>query len=229
MDITGLPIMDLLGAFVGFILTLMVFSYIFGDNILFRLAIYVFVGVSAGYAAVIAIYNVILPQVITPLFSGNLADLRLGIPLLLGTLFVFAKLSPRLNMLGAPMIAYLVGVGAATVIGGAIVGTLFPQTIASINLLDIQAAELNGFGILGGAFILFGTLVTLTYFHFSARSGRGGQNQRPSWLELPAIFGKVFIVITLGVLFAGVYAAALTALIERINFILEFGISLIPF
>jgi hypothetical protein len=34
--------------------------------------------------------------------------------------------------------------------------------------------------------------------------------------------GQVFIAITLGVLFAGVFAAAMTALIERLSFIWSF-------
>jgi hypothetical protein len=39
-------------------------------------------------------------------------------------------------------------------------------------------------------------------------------------VELAAtIGGTVFIAVTLGVLFAGVYSAALTALIERLHFL----------
>jgi hypothetical protein len=34
--------------------------------------------------------------------------------------------------------------------------------------------------------------------------------------------GRVFIAITFGVLFAGIYMSALTALIERLSFVLNF-------
>ncbi len=37
-----------------------------------------------------------------------------------------------------------------------------------------------------------------------------------------AWLGRIFIAITLGVLFAGVYMAALTAMIERLSSILNF-------
>jgi hypothetical protein len=37
-----------------------------------------------------------------------------------------------------------------------------------------------------------------------------------------AKIGQVFIAITLGALFAGVYATAITALIERLDFIMQF-------
>ena len=59
---------------VGFVLTLMVFSYIFGDNFLFRLASYLFVGVSGGYVGALVIDQVILPRLIYPLLEGTLAE-----------------------------------------------------------------------------------------------------------------------------------------------------------
>ena len=44
---------DLLSAILGLIFTLMVFSYLLDDNPLFRVAVYIFIGVSAGYAATV--------------------------------------------------------------------------------------------------------------------------------------------------------------------------------
>ena len=54
MSLAQLSLPDLAGTILGFFLTLMVFSYVFGDNGLFRAAIYIFVGVASGYAAVVA-------------------------------------------------------------------------------------------------------------------------------------------------------------------------------
>ena len=47
--------MDVVWSLISFLVTLFIFSYIFGDNLLFRLASYAFVGVAAGYAVVIGI------------------------------------------------------------------------------------------------------------------------------------------------------------------------------
>ncbi len=44
---------EIISALVGFLLTLMVFSYLIGDNPLFRIAVYLFIGVSSGYAATV--------------------------------------------------------------------------------------------------------------------------------------------------------------------------------
>ena len=64
----GIAAMDsqLIFTLVGFVLTLMVFSYIFGDNFLFRLASYLFVGVSGGYVGALVIDQVIFPRLIYP-------------------------------------------------------------------------------------------------------------------------------------------------------------------
>jgi hypothetical protein len=220
---------DLIGLITGFALTLMVFSYVFGDNALFRFAIHLFIGVSAGYAAVVAWYSVVWPRLILPVLTGTRAERIFVIfPLLLSGLLIL-KASPRLARLGNPALAYLVGVGAATIIGGAVLGTIFPQVMASINIMDMDASPSTTSApvrLLQAFFILIGTLTTLIYFHFGARQKLGAAPRRPEWLEILALIGQIFIAITLGVIFAGVFTAALSALIERVYFITDLVLSL---
>jgi hypothetical protein len=222
----NLELPDLIGAIVGFTLTLMVVSYVIKDNALFRLAIHIFIGVSAGYATVLVIYNVIWYQLLAPLILSPLEKYYLVIPPILLGIWLFAKASPKLSRMGSPVVAFLVGVGAATAITGAVSGTLFPQVSATINLFDLSATGLGGAKLLGwvvnGLFILVGTITSLAYFHFGVRS-RGDQvAQRPLWIEILAQIGQVFIAVAFGALFAGAYAAALAALVERVSFIWNF-------
>jgi uncharacterized membrane protein len=65
--------------------------------------------------------------------------------------------------------------------------------------------------------MLVGTIATLAYFHFGASRKDDGSVKRNGLIEAFAWVGKLFVALTLGVLFAGVYAAALSALIERIH------------
>ena len=46
---------EVISAVVGFFLTVMIFSYLIGDNPLFRIAVYLFVGVASGYAAAVIV------------------------------------------------------------------------------------------------------------------------------------------------------------------------------
>jgi len=224
-----LNLMDLVGGFVAFFLTLFVLSYALGDNALFRLAIHLFIGVSAGFVLASAFYGVLWPQLLRPIAFGT-TDERLAslVPFLLALLLA-AKAFPRISFLGSPVTAFLVGVGAATVVGGALLGTLFPQAIASMSLLDvtsiIQSGGDVGIAFLNGGLVLLGLIVTLASFQFGTRIIHS-PSIRPIW-KLVYWIGRFFIAITFGVIFAGVLAASLTALVERFQFILQFLLSFI--
>jgi hypothetical protein len=220
--ISSANVVDLITGGISFLLTLMVLSYLIGDNPAFRVAVYIFIGVSAGYAAAVAWHQVLYLRLIVPLFSGSLLPI---IPLVLGLLLLL-KLSPRTARLGTPSMAFLVGVGAAVAVGGAVMGTLFPQTRASMNALNLSGAGQYWLEHLSeGVVMLVGTLTTLVYFHYGAKATKSGP-QRGKLVNLLSWVGQVFIAITFGVLFASVFVAAMTALIERLNFIITFLSSL---
>lgn len=215
---------EIISAFVGLILTLMVFSYLIGDNPLFRIAIYLFVGVSSGYAAAVILRSVFLPRLnLFQTGSFNQLLLEVVIPLLL-SITVLAKFLPRISWIGNFAMAVLVGVGAAAAVGGAVVGTLLPQAEAAMNAFSPNAGAGSNFllQLFQGAVMLLGTVFTLASFHFSASRAQDGTVKRNSIFEGISALGRIFIAVTLGVLFAGVYMAALTAMIERLSSIINF-------
>lgn len=226
---------DSLGVFIGFILTILVLSYIIGDNGLLRLVLHIFIGVASGYVVVLVFYNVIWNQVILALVLDPLGNLSLTVPSLLLGIWLLTKTSPRLSRMGNPVMAYLVGVGAATIIGGAVLGTIFPQVEASVNLLDIQTAMGTDGSIvtwfINSLLVLIGTVATLGYFHFGVKAGRDGVElpQRHPLLENFVVpFGQVFIAITFGALYAGVLSASLAALVDRVQYIWSFISQFLP-
>lgn len=217
---------ELISAIVGFTLTLLVFSYLFGDNPLFRFAVYLFIGVSSGYAAAVIWHYVLMPKLITPLMNDPNRNILLIVPLVL-SFSLLAKLLPRISWLGAFAMAILVGVGAAAAVGGALLGTLIPQAQASIDAFGLGGAS-NPFAKLGEAVVMLaGTVLTLAAFHFGAKRAPDGTPKRNVLVEWAAWFGRLFIAITFGVLFAGVYLAALVAMIERLGSIIQFILQLI--
>lgn len=211
---------DLVWTLVGFVLTLMVFSYVFGDNFLFRLASYTFVGASAGYVASLVIYQVIWPRLILPMIQGSLLDRALVvIPLILAALLL-TKISPQFAPLGKLPMAFLVGVGAAVAIGGAVFGTIFGQISGAAQPFNLSAPGGSGGRMLEGVIAFVGTAGTLAYFQFTSTSRVAQPTRRSPIVEALALVGQVFIGIVLGAVFAGVYAASLTALLDRVQFIL---------
>ena len=111
--------LDLIVGAISFLFTILIFSYVLGDNPLFRIAVYIFVGVSSGYIAVVAFWQVIWPQLFYPLLFGAISPLEKGLLLvpLFGLALILMKISPRLAGLARIVMAFIVGVGAAVATG----------------------------------------------------------------------------------------------------------------
>lgn len=194
---------ELIGLIVGFILTLFIYSYIWGDNPLYRLAVHILVGVSAAYAAVVVTRELLLPVFYELRNNPNGLGLITGlVPFLLGLLLVLKRL-PRLAWLGTPTMALLVGVGAAVALTGALTGTLLPQVTA--------VSDPNPYVGLAVALL---TAVTLLSFTFQNKPNPDGSWKRPWWQQI----GQGILMITFGALFASTLNTSFILLIERINF-----------
>ena len=135
----------------------------------------------------------------------------------------------RFTKLGTLPLAFLGGLAAALTIGGAVFGTLVPQAQSVINRFDLEIWQGGEAGvwvqIADALIMLLGTVATLSYFHFSRRKPNiPGEkpSKRPKVIEGLSKVGQVFIGITLGAIFAGVFSTALFALINRISFIAQF-------
>jgi hypothetical protein len=225
-----LPLNELITGVLSFLFTVLILSYLIGDNPLFRIAVYLFVGITAGYVASVVLWQVLIPRLVTPflptLLSGSTAEKIILLVPILGAVFILMKISARLSKIASIAMAFLVGAGAAVIIAGALLGTIIPQVSATINFFDAELAATRNIEIsevLGnGLIILVGVVTSLAYFHFGATPQANGTTRRFILIEFLAFIGRVFIGITLGVVFAGVYAAALTAFIERISSLINF-------
>lgn len=223
MTLSSLSLPDLVGICLGFILTIFVFSYLVGDNPFFRFAVHVFIGMAAGFAAAMVITNVIWNQLIALILKTPGSSFYLILPPMLAGVVLLIKLFPQVTRFGNPIMAYLVGAGAATAIGGATLGTIFPQIGATTSLFSLSSSQAGAGSsltfLVRGGIILVGTVTTLLYFQFGVKAAPDQAGKRPEWIERLGWIGMIFIAITFGALFAGVYSAALTALIERIQFL----------
>jgi hypothetical protein len=229
-----------IGVFLATALTLIVLSYTFRDNPVFRVILYLFVGVSAGYAAAIIVQDVVFPQLVYPVLDEltgvptlDVVDLVVRVVL---SVLLLSKLSPRIARLGSPVTALLAGVGAALAIGGAVQGTLIPQIGSAATIFNTEGFQQSLLGgyysevllfIFEGFILLLATVSTLAYFHFGAKDRGKQAPQRNIVVDGLAWIGAIFIAIALAALFNGVLQAALGALIERIDFLRSVVSSLI--
>ena len=207
------------------LLTLALLSYLSADNPVYRIAVHLFIGLSAGYAVVLAWFTVIEPQLVRPLlatlaptagFAPSLGSLVWPVlPVLAGGLLLLLKTVRVATRAGGLVIALMVGVGAAVAVGGAITGTLIPQTGATfVSLLPAGSPTFFETAV-EGLFVVAGTLATLGFFYYGARAEAGGPVERPALIRPIAAVGQIFIGIAFGVMYAGALAASIAIFAER--------------
>lgn len=204
---------DLIGAAVGLLLTLLVLSYLIGDNPFYRLALHLLVGATVGYGAAVATVTVLLRMVL-PALQGAAAE-RIGIilPLVLGLLLLF-KGFPRWAAWGNLSTAFLIGVGTAVAVAGALLGTILPQTTASGSLSDWLQMGLPG--LVNGLLIAGGTACALLAFTFTIPRRRTLHSLWKGTIGLAGRVGQVFLLSAFGAAFAAALTASLSILIGRI-------------
>lgn len=210
---------DQLGLWIGFILTLMVFSYLLTDNFLYRLAVHVFVGLTAGFTTMITVESVLLPWLRATLNSGDIGVQILGaLPLVLGVLLLF-KTTRRLAPLGGLGLALVVAVGAAVAVVGAVSGTLLP--LAGATSAAVAGVD-DPIRLFDGVLIVLGVVCTLLYFQYAARRVPGSaETRRGLVVRAFGALGQGFIAVTLGALYGGAILSGLVILSERIAFLLQ--------
>src|SRR5207237_2729378 len=116
----------LLGAWVATGLTLFIFTFLYQDNPLFKLAEHLYVGVSVGYTIVKVYDTVIVRLLYEPMV--NQGDWSLLVPLGIGSLML-ARYIPKIAWLSRIAFAFVVGVGS---------GLAIPRVVSSYILKQVE-------------------------------------------------------------------------------------------
>ena len=193
---------------VAALLSLMVLSFLYKDNPLYKFAEHLFVGVSAAYWMVMGFWTTLWPQVVLKLFPGAARwtdpgavpgprDLWALVPVGLGLLLV-APLVPRWRGWSRWPTAFILGTTA---------GYALVRYLRSDFLYQIRATVGRGLWdpALGAGFlaarvvVVAGTLCGLVYFlQTRPRGPRSGPVARLGLLVLMATFGAAFASSVMG-------------------------------
>ncbi|MBX2998692.1 MAG: hypothetical protein KF893_09310 [Caldilineaceae bacterium] len=235
------PFWDHLGVVVGFLLSLAIFSFILRDTWLVRLAQYLLVGVSLGYAAVIAWQSVLWLRLFRPLLDAARptfpptmdalwlywAPLGLGLILWLAGIdalrgSIAGRPSPLrrgLRLLAILPMGILAGVAVGVGIAGAIQGTLLPQFLRGADL-GLPAGP-PGFLIMGMLTLL---ITTGALIHLQVGKVAAVEWKLPNFL-LSILngwrwIGERALWLAAGFLFAQLFTSRITLLIARLEYFL---------
>ena len=210
----------IIGAWVATGLTFFIFSFLYKDNPLFKLAENLYVGVSVGYT-IIKTYDTVIVQLIWKPIVEN-GEWALLIPVAIGTLML-TRYVPKAAWLSRYAFAFIVGVGS---------GLAIPRTISSFILKQIEDtirplmmlvpgegvtftwSLLNPASSLNTIIILIGVSSVLFYFFFSVEHTGPG--------KVVARTGILFLMIAFGAAFGYTVMARMSLLIGRLTDLIEF-------
>jgi hypothetical protein len=215
------------GVWVAALLTLAVLSAAFAENHLSRAALAVLVGATVGYVAAMTGRAVLWPRAML-IWRDPLGQWPLLLWFFLGLLLLTRGL-PSASWLSDLSLAYLVGVGAALAIGGALLGTAVPQVIAAAaEPRQVRpGAWLAAVNVLLVAVGTGGVLFRFTY------TGLGGKGLLARlWSGIAKSWGRVgyvFLLVAFGALFATATISLLALLASRLQFLLADWLHLVGY
>jgi len=175
----------LIGALLTSMMVLMVWSWLYRQNIFYAFAEHTVVGIAAGYASVVGITN-LHKLAVQPMLRGT--DYVLIIPIILGIL-LFTRYTSRFYWISSYGMAFIVGAGTGIAMRTIMEAQVLRQITATIPLL----ARPGAMDLFNGIIIIVTMATTVTYFIYT-REHRGA-------LGHSARVGRVAIMIVLGNLY----------------------------
>lgn len=187
--------------------TLAIFSFLYRDNPVYKVAEHIFAGLSAGYYAGVTVWkSVILQQLWVPITVDE--KYLLIIPGLLGCL-MFARFSKNFSWVSRIALAFVMGNTAGVFLVSELHGKVLPQMQATM-IPQPAGGETN---ILLTIIIIAAVISTLIYFYFS--------HEHTGALGVTAQVGIWFIMISFGAHFGYTVMGRVSLLIGRVQFLID--------
>jgi hypothetical protein len=203
-----------IGIFVAGALTLMMYSFLYKDNLFYKFGEHLYVGVSVGYLVNIEYWNVLLPQFIVPFYLQQKYILIL--PALLG-LMMLARFIRQISWLSRTPMAFYIGFGSGLAIPAVLNANILEQlysTVIKLWIEPVAAGTILWWWDTASLWLVFlGVLSVLFYFYFS--------------IEHKGLVGKLgtvgiwFLMISFGASFGYTVMARVSLLIGRVQFLVD--------
>lgn len=201
----GAETVDLVATWVAALVTLVVLGGLLGERRLFGWSQHLLAGLATGFLALIAITEVIVPRLVTPIADGGADRLELWLGLALVGATAGASWLPRI--VSAVPVSLVIGSLAAFALGGAVIGTILPQLLAATAVDRGDSASLATGVVAAG----ISGLVLIGFLHGVPR-GRV--------LSAASSAGRWLLVAGIGGWLGYLLMSRLVLLLDRIGFLL---------
>lgn len=216
---------DTIGIWIAALLTLCILSFLYKDNPFYKFAEHLFVGVSAAYWAAYYYHNILLPNLIHPLFRGG--QLLLIIPFILGIMMLM-RLFPRVSWVSRWPLSFIVGTYSGYYLITYLQSNAVEQvraTLVPFFQVESWQAFFSNPGVItfldaiAIPVIVVGVITGIIYFFFS--------KEHTGTFGILAKIGVWFLMITFGASFGYTVMARISLLIGRMYFLLHGWLGLI--
>jgi len=205
--------MELLGIWIAALLTLGIYSFLYKDNPVYKVTEAIFIGVSAGYYAIVYFFDSIYKKFWLGAVTSDQPDWWLWGGAILGILFL-TRLIRKLSWVSRWPLSFIVGATAGLYMMTYFVTNGMNQIAATITDVVIKGDFSSGsfFEVLGTYVILVGVVCGLIYFFFSKehKGAFGGA----------AKIGIFFLMVTFGASFGYTVMSRMSLFIGRMDFLL---------
>jgi hypothetical protein len=208
----------------GVFLTLSILSFLYKDNIFYKMAEHLFVGVSAAYWMVMGFWSVMVPNLIgkihpplvrpfIPAIADQPASYWYLIPAVLGVMLLW-RLMPKGAWIARWALAFIVGTTAglnfirymASDLLGQINSSMIPLVVIQNGALDIMTTVSN-------LVVFLGVFCGLIYFFFS--------KEHKGIMGVGSKIGIWILMVTFGAGFGYTVMARISLLVGRFRFLFD--------
>jgi hypothetical protein len=200
-----------LGIWLGAIVTLMIGTYLYKENPLFRLAEHLMVGLSAGFSLTSSWTQWVVPTMKTHILAEG--KYLYFIPVLFG-LMIYFQYFPKLSWLARFPMSWYVGYGSGYVLAlnpAPFMGQVI-NSFQRFTVLDKTGALKFGPTLNNVIFWCF-LMSALSYFVFTISREKNKIVAYPAWL------GRWVIMVALGAAFGNTVMARISLFIGRLTFL----------
>ncbi len=214
------------GIWVAAIMTLCIFSFLYGDNPFYKFAEAIVVGVSAAYWMVVGFWTTIVPNLLGNLFPAwtqswalpgispvwRSENLIYVVPLILGIMLLM-RLSPKGSWIARWPLAFIIGATAGLRLIGFIQADFLNQVRISIVPLVVIGEKIQWGPTIANVVMLLSVLACLVYFFFSI--------EHKGVVDKVARVGIWVLMITFGAAFGFTVMGRIALLAIRFEFLFD--------
>lgn len=200
----------ILGGWLSVGITIFLFSFLYRDNPLFKIAEHLYLGVGMGWWFIVLLYGTWIPKAYEPFVGGQY---MLIIPVFLG-LSLVTQFIPKISWVSRYGFTFIMGYGAGLVLPLNLATDFMAQIAGTIRPFA-NLANLGGWQIFNYVLIAVGAICVLTYFYFSV--------EHKGVIKKASNVGVYFLMVYFGASFGNTVMARFSLLYGRFDLLYDFS------